>query len=158
MPDSTDKRHETELERLDRNTIELVNELRVAGTGVQVMFAFLLIVPFNNRWSKVSSFDRYAYYVTLLCVATATILLIAPSIHHRLLFRRGDKEYIVQLGNRFAIAAAVFLAVGLVGILVLISNFVFGGALAPVVGACAALSVGAIWFVVPLRRRRRGET
>jgi hypothetical protein len=153
MADSTDKRDETELERLDRNTIELVNELRVAGTGVQVLFAFLLVVPFNNRWSKVSSFDRYDYYVTLLCVATATVLLIAPSVHHRVLFRRGDKEYIVQLGNRFAIAAAAFLAVGLVGILVLISNFVFSGTLAAVVGACAAGIVGGIWFVVPLRRR-----
>ncbi|HEX3527943.1 MAG TPA: DUF6328 family protein, partial [Thermoanaerobaculia bacterium] len=84
----------------------------------------------------------------------ATVLLIAPSIHHRLLFRRGDKEYVVQLGNRFAIAAAAFLALGLVGILVLISNFVFGGALAPVVGACAAVAVGVIWFGLPIRRRR----
>jgi amino acid transporter len=153
MADSTDKRDETELERLDRNTIELVNELRVAGTGVQVLFAFLLIVPFNNRWSKVSSFDRYDYYLTLLCVAIATVLLIAPSIHHRLLFRRGDKEYIVALGTRFAIAAAAFLAVGLTGILVLISDFVFGSTAAVVVGACTAAVVGVLWFAVPLRHR-----
>jgi hypothetical protein len=156
MADSTDKRDETELERLDRNTIELVNELRVAGTGVQVLFAFLLIVPFNNRWSKVSSFDRYDYYATLLCVAIATVLLIAPSIHHRLLFRRGDKAYIVTLGTRFAIAAAVFLAVGLTGILVLISNFVFGTVAALVVGTGTAVVVTVIWFAVPLRHRWQG--
>jgi hypothetical protein len=157
MPDSTDKREETELERLDRNTIELVNELRVAGTGVQVLFAFLLIVPFNNRWTKMSSFDRNVYYVTLLCVATATVLLIAPSVHHRLLFRRGQKEFVVWLGNRLAIAASVFLGVGLIGILVLISNFVFGEVLAAVVGICAAGFVVILWYAIPLRRRLQGE-
>jgi amino acid transporter len=157
MPDSTDQRNETELQRLDRNTIELVNELRVAGTGVQVLFAFLLIVPFNNRWTKLSSFDRYVYYVTLLCVALATVLLIAPSIHHRLLFRRGEKEYIVRFGNGAAIAASVFLGVGLTGILVLISNFVFGGVLAVVVGPCAAGVVIVLWFAIPLKRRLDDE-
>lgn len=155
MTDSTDKRNETELQRLDRNTIELVNELRVAGTGVQVLFAFLLIVPFNNRWTKVTAFERYDYYVTLLCVAVAAVLLIAPSVHHRLLFRRGQKEFIVQLGSRLAVVAAAFLAVGLTGILVLISDFVFSGAAAVVVGLCSAVVVTSLWFVVPLTRRRR---
>ena len=112
---TTDKRDETESERLDRNTIELVNELRVAGTGVQVLFAFLLIVPFNNRWSMASAFDRYDYCVTLLCVAMAAVLLIAPSVHLRVLFRHGQKEFIVQLGNRLAIAAAAFPSVGMTG-------------------------------------------
>lgn len=155
MTDSTDKRNETELQRLDRNTIELVNELRVAGTGVQVLFAFLLIVPFNNRWTKVTAFERYDYYVTLLCVAVAAVLLIAPSVHHRLLFRRGQKEFIVQLGSRLAVVAAAFLAVGLTGILVLISDFVFSGTAAAVVGLCSAVVVTSLWFVVPLTRRRR---
>jgi len=150
---TTDKRDETESERLDRNTIELVNELRVAGTGVQVLFAFLLIVPFNNRWSKASDFDRYDYYVTLLCVAMAAALLIAPSVHHRLLFRHGQKEFIVQLGNQLAIAAAAFLSVGLTGILVLISNFLLGSVTAVVTGILTASFVVTLWFVVPLRRR-----
>jgi O-antigen/teichoic acid export membrane protein len=154
MADSTDQRDESELERLDRNTTELVNELRVAGTGVQVLFAFLLIVPFNNRWARVSGFDRHVYYVTLLCVAIATVLLIAPSVHHRLLFRRGEKEFVVGLGNRLAVLAAVFLAVGLTGILVLVSDFVFGGVAAAVVGGATAALLGGLWFLVPLRRRR----
>jgi hypothetical protein len=92
----------------------------------------------------------------LLCVATATALLIAPSVHHRLLFRRGQKEYIVRFGNFAAIAAAVFLALGLTGILVLISNFAFSGVLAAVVGVCAAGFVVILWFVIPLRRRLQG--
>ena len=153
MTHSTDQRDETELERLDRNTMELLNELRVAGTGVQVLFAFLLIVPFNNRWSKVSSFGRYDYFVTLLCVAIAAVLLIAPSIHHRLLFRRRQKEFIVEIGNRLAILAAAFLTVGLTGILVLVSDFVFDGATAAVIGVCTAGFVIGVWFILPLLRR-----
>lgn len=155
MADSRHARDETELERLDRNTIELLNELRVAGTGVQVLLAFLLIVPFNNRWSKVSSFGHYDYFVTLLCVAIAAVMLIAPSIHHRLLFRRGQKEFIVEVGNWLAIAAAAFLAVGLTGILVLVSDFVFHGATAAVTGLFTAGFVTGVWFAIPLYRRVR---
>src|SRR5258707_1036722 len=84
----------TELERLDRNTVELLTELRVAATGVQVMLAFLLVVPFNARWSRVTAFDRVDYFVTLLCVSAAAALLIAPSMQHRLLFRHGQKAYL----------------------------------------------------------------
>ncbi|MBV9196537.1 MAG: hypothetical protein JO168_20560 [Solirubrobacterales bacterium] len=154
MERQADQRDETELERLDRNTVELVSELRVAATGVQVLFAFLLIVPFNNRFSRVSSFERYDYFVTLLCVAVAAVLLIAPSVHHRLLFRLGEKAFIVTIGNRLAIAAAAFLCVGLTGILVLLSSFIFGGVTAAVVGACAACLVIGVWFALPLIHRR----
>ncbi len=151
------ERNESSLERLDRNTVELLNELRVAGTGIQVLFAFLLIVPFNTGWRRVSSFQRYDYFVTLLCVAIAAALLIAPSVHHRLLFRRGEKAYLVSVGNTFVIVASVFLSVGLTGILILISDFLFGGATAAVVGAFTALFLAILWFALPLRRRRRDE-
>jgi hypothetical protein len=80
--DVRDDRDETPDEQLDRNTIELLNELRVAGTGIQVMFAFLLVVPFNTGWSKTSSFERAVYFVTLVLVALATFLLMAPPVHH----------------------------------------------------------------------------
>jgi O-antigen/teichoic acid export membrane protein len=149
------ERNESPLERLDRNTVELLNELRVAGTGIQVLFAFLLIVPFNAGWRRVSSFERYDYFVTLLCVAIAATLLIAPSVHHRLLFRRGEKEYLVSISNRLLIVASVFLSVGLTGILVLITDFLFGGAAAAVVGTLTALSLATVWFAIPLQRRRR---
>ena len=97
------ERDETAAERLDRNTIELLNELRVAGTGIQVMFGFLLIVPFNTGWRHVSSFGHTVYFVTLLCVAVSGVLLIAPSVHHRILFRHGEKRYLITIANRVAI-------------------------------------------------------
>ena len=146
---------EQESERLGRNVTDLLNELRVAGAGIQVMFAFLLVVPFNAGWKNASSFDRWVYFVALLCVAIATVLLIAPSIHHRLLFRQRERGYLVRVGTRLAIAAAGFLALGLTGILVLISNFVFGTPAAVSVGIAAAIVVNSVWFLMPLGRRRR---
>ncbi len=148
-----DPREESELERLDRNTVELLNELRVAAVGIQVMFAFLLVVPFNTGWKRVTKFDRYDYYVTLLCIAVAAVLIIAPSIHHRLLFRLQQKEYIVTVGTKLTIAGMGFLTVGFTGILVLIANVVFGATTAAVTGSCAAILMIMIWFVLPIRRR-----
>jgi hypothetical protein len=150
-----DDRHESEMERLDRNTTELLNELRVAAVGIQVLFAFLLVVPFNTGWKKVNSFDRYDYFVTLLCIATSATLLVAPSIHHRLLFRRRQKAYLVRMGTRLTIAAMAFLTVGFTGIIVLISDIVFTGVTAAVVGACTGVVVSTVWFGIPLARRRR---
>jgi hypothetical protein len=152
---SGDGREETELERLDRNTVELLNELRVAATGVQVMLAFLLVVPFNARWSRLTAFDRVDYFVTLLCVSAAAVLLIAPSMQHRLLFQRGEKPYLVQMGNRSAIAGGAFLAAGLVGALILLSNVLFGTVAAALVGGVSSVGVSTLWFWVPLRRRLR---
>src|SRR5437660_4612596 len=113
-----DGREETTLERLDRNTMELLNELRVASTGIQFMFGFLLVVPFDSAFSKISSFEKTVYFITLLCVAVSAVLLMAPSIHHRILFRQGEKDYIVRAANRLAILAMVFIAIGFTGILV----------------------------------------
>jgi O-antigen/teichoic acid export membrane protein len=150
-----DDRHESEMERLDRNTTELLNELRVAAVGIQVLFAFLLIVPFNTGWKKVNSFDRYDYFVTLLCIATSATLLVAPSIHHRLLFRRRQKAYLVRMGTRLTIVAMVFLTIGFTGILVLLSDIVFSGVTAAVVGVCTGVLVSTVWFGIPLARRRK---
>ncbi len=148
------ERDETTAERLDRNTIELLNELRIAGTGVQVMFGFLLIVPFNSGWRRVSPFGHTVYYATLLCVAVATVLLIAPSVQHRILFRQGEKPYLVATANRLAIIATVFLALGFTGILILISDVVLHGVGTVLVGAVAAVGIGALWFGMPLARLR----
>ena len=150
-----DDRDETTDETLDRNTIELLNELRIAATGIQVMFAFLLVVPFNTGWRKTTSFERTDYFVTLAIVATAAFLLMAPPIQHRLLFRHHEKRYLVTMGNRLAIAGMGFLALGFTGILVLLSAYVVGG-LAPVVaGVLTFAFVGGLWFAVPLARRAR---
>jgi hypothetical protein len=152
-----DPRDEPDSERLGRNVTDLLNELRVAGTGIQVMLAFLLVVPFNAGWKQTSTFDRWVYFITLLCIAVAAVLLISPSVHHRLLFRRRERAYLVRVGTRLAIVAAGFIAVGLVGILVLISNFVFGTVAAVSVGIVAAILVISVWFVLPLSRRHEAS-
>lgn len=146
-------RDESDEERLDRNTMELLNELRVANTGIQVMFAFLLTLPFQKGWTRVDGFERTVYFVTLLLVALAAFLLMAPSIHHRILFRRGEKPFLVEVANRFAIAGGVFLALGFIGILLLISDVVVGAAAPGIVAGVAAVTVGTLWFAVPLTRR-----
>ena len=120
-----------------------------------MLFAFLLVVPFNTGFSRLSSVDRYIYFATLLCIAAAAALLIAPSIHHRILFRQAQKPYIVRVGNQFMIAAMVFLALGFTGILIVISDVLFGGVIAAIVGLLAAAGIGGLRFVVPLNRRRR---
>src|SRR2546422_11430490 len=97
-------RPESKEERVDRNLMELLNELRVALPGVQVLFAFLLVVPFNQRFGTVSNFERKLYFATLLCTLTASILLIAPTLVHRLQFGRGRKGAVVRTANRLTIA------------------------------------------------------
>lgn len=154
-PAGDEGRDETAQERLDRNEDELLTELRVAAAGVQVLLGFLLIVPFNNRFTRLSSFERYDYFVTLVCMAIAGTLLIAPSIHHRLLFRHQQKSFLVTVGNTVAIVAMVFMTVGLTGILVLIADVVFGGATTAVVGVLTGLVVLGVWFGIPLNRRRQ---
>jgi hypothetical protein len=152
--DSAPGRNETYLERLDRNTVELLNGLRVAGTGIQVLLAFLIVAPFNQRFKTLDAFERGDYFVTLVCIGIAAALLIAPSVHHRLLFRQGEKAYLVKLGSRLAIIASAFLAVGLTGIFVLITDMVFGGAFPIIAGVVAGALLGGLWFAVPLRHLR----
>ena len=150
---SSSGRDESPEQRLDRNTIELLNELRVISTGIQVTFAFLLIVPFNTGFRHVSQFERTDYFVTLLLIATAAVLLMAPSVHHRVLFRHHEKPWLIGLANQIAIAAVGFVALGLTGILVLLSDVVVGGPAPLIVGAVALLAVAGLWFAVPLVRR-----
>lgn len=151
--EAEDQRDETPAERLDRNTVELLNELRVAGAGVQVMFAFLLVVPFNTGWKKVDGFERTVYFATLLVVALGAFLLLAPPIHHRLLFRHGEKPFLVEVGNYMAIAGMVCVGLGFIGILVLISDVAVGGAAPAIVGILAAAVLSGLWFAIPLLRR-----
>ncbi len=146
-------RDESAPERLDRNTIELLNELRIAATGIQVMFAFLLILPFNVGWKQVDGFERTIYFVTLLVVALAAFLLMAPPIHHRLLFRHGEKRFLIRAGNYMAISGMVCLGLGFIGILVLISDVVVGGAAPAIVGILAGAVLGGLWFALPLLRQ-----
>lgn len=145
-------REESEKERLDRNMLELLNELRVALPGVQVLFAFLLILPFSQGFTMVDSFQKTVFLVTLLATALAAVTLIAPSMHHRLEFREGIKAEILRDSNRLAIVGMTSLAVAMVGAVMLITDFVFDGdtMIASVVGVTVAFVL--VWYVMPARR------
>ena len=153
MGSPDDQRGETSFERADRNLSELLQELRVALPGVQVLFGFLLTVPFTQRFRSLTSFQESLYFATLLCTALTTALLVAPTANHRLLFHKRDKEYIVMVANRYAVAGIALMALSMCGVILLISDLLFDGP-APVGAACvAALAFGWLWFVRPLLRR-----
>lgn len=147
-------RDETSLQRADRNLVELLGELRVALPGVQVLFAFLLIVPFNQRFDEVTAFQRDLYLATLICTAFASALLIAPSMHHRLEFQHGDKEHLVKVSNRLTIAGLTLVAFAMTGVVALLTDFVFGAATMVVTTTAVALAFALLWYLLPLRRRR----
>jgi len=144
---------EDEKERLDRELIELLNELRVMVTGVQMLFAFLLTVAFSQRFVTVTNLDRYVYFATLLSTALATIWLIAPAVYHRMLFRHHEKQHMIFLANKMSIIGVSFLALSITGVLFLITDVLFGGAAPIVVTVLAAILVGGLWFALPLARR-----
>lgn len=146
-----DGRNETEAQRLDRNLLELLNELRVALPGVQVLFAFLLAVPFQQRWDQVTEFQKDVYFVTLCCVLVSTVLLVAPTAYHRLNFRARRKRELVAASNRLAIAGLAMLALSLVGVMVLITDVLFGRTMTIVFGTLTALLFILLWAVLPLR-------
>jgi uncharacterized protein involved in cysteine biosynthesis len=144
---------ESEKERIDRELIELLNELRVALPGVQVLFAFLLVVPFQQRFATVTQFQKTTYFVTLLLAAASSAFLIAPSAHHRILFRAREKQHLLRTANRLAIAGMGFLAAAIVGVLTLITDYLSGTETTIVVTAIGAGVFAALWYALPLRRR-----
>jgi O-antigen/teichoic acid export membrane protein len=149
-------RDETEEERLDRNLGELLQELRVALPGVQVLFAFLLAVPFQQNFEKISDFDKAMYFATLLLTALSAALLIAPSAYHRLTFRYQQKHRLVFVSNRLAIAGLAGLALAMTCAILLITNVLWGTAAATVVTTVLVLTMfGVLWVALPLRRRLR---
>jgi uncharacterized membrane protein YbhN (UPF0104 family) len=153
MEERPSGRDESESERLDRNLGELLQELRVALPGVQVLFAFLLAVPFQQNFTKINGFEKGVYFFTLLCAALSAILLIAPSSYHRVTFRLQQKRELIQLANRFTIAGLTFLALAMTGAIVLITDVLFGGVVTVVTGMGMACAFAFLWYVLPLRRR-----
>ena len=157
-PDEQRSRHpetgrdETEQERTDRNLQEMLGELRVALPGVQVLFAFLLVVPFNQRFGEVTDFQKTLYLITLLFTTASTMCLIAPTVHHRIEFRRQHKEQIVSTGNRIVILGLALLAIAMTGAVTLVTDFLYGTTTTAIAVGCVALSFFGLWFVVPLRR------
>jgi hypothetical protein len=145
-------REESEKERLDRNLQELLGELRVALPGVQVLFAFLLVVPFNQRFPEITSFQQTTYFVTLLLATAASACLIAPTAHHRIEFRAEDKKRIVFHATRLAIVGLALLASAMTGAVMLITDILYGSSIVAIVAASVALLFALLWFAWPVKR------
>lgn len=147
-------RDESTEERADRNMVELLQELRVLQTGIQIIFAFLLTIPFTARFSQLSTTQRYVYVATLLTSLASLAVLVAPAAIHRGLFRRGMKERVVIISARCARLGILLLGAALDCALFLIIDVVLGRLAAVVITGCVALMFFALWFLLPWLLRR----
>ena len=154
MTTSSDDTQESHQARVNRELIELLNELRVALPGVQVLFAFLLAVPFSAGYSKIEPFQRDVFFMTLVATAISTAFFIAPSAYHRWHFRKHEKEQLLGTSNIFALIGILFLAISMVGVVVLVTDVIYSQELAIASGTFAVLLFGGLWAALPLWRRR----
>jgi Family of unknown function (DUF6328) len=152
--DPRDERDESEAERDDRNLAELLQELRVAGLGVQVLFGFLLSLPFTNRFVHLSHGQRDLYLLSLVLAAAATALLLGPVAYHRLVFRRGQKEGLVRAANVMAILGLATVGLAVSAAVLLVTSYVADTLTAALITAFVFLSLAGLWFAFPLARRR----
>lgn len=144
---------ESKSERLNRELIEVLNELRVALPGVQVLFAFLLAVPFTQRWGRVTELQKDVFFAAIVTTAIASILLIAPSAYHRILFREYDKEHMIHVVNKLTLAGLALLAVSMSCVMFLVTDLLFAGTWAAVVTSAIALLFAWFWFAMPTIRK-----
>jgi hypothetical protein len=152
---NAEARGETPMQRADRAYGEILQEVRVAQTGVQILFAFLLALAFQARFGDITSFQRGAYVVTLMLCSGATALLIAPAAFHRLIYRRRLKQHLVGVANRLAISGLVLLLLSMASAVLLIMDVVLGLVPAIVLAAGVLVWFTLWWFVLPLRTRAR---
>ena len=152
--EADDGRDETELERDDRNLVELLQEARVVQTGVQILFGFLLTIAFQPKFEKLSSFQKADYFGTLVAAATTLIMLTAPTAWHRILFRQGDKEHLVEVANRFMLVGLAAMGFTTIGVVILLSDIAFSPAVVALITAVVTLGCATLWWVMPLARRR----
>jgi hypothetical protein len=150
------RRDEDEGERLDRELLELLNELRVVMPGVQLLFGFLLTVPFQQRFASIDTFQRTVYFATLLLTATAAAFLMAPSAFHRITFRERQRPYLVKLGTRQTIAGMACLALAMNGAVLLLTDLLFHATTVAIVVTCTTSLFAWLWFGHALLRRFRG--
>ena len=156
--DKADERAgEDRQEQTARELIELLNELRVILPGVQFLFAFLLTVPFSQRFTELDGVETGVFFVTLLCTAIATALLMAPSAQHRVLWREGVREQRLKLANTLTIVGLVFLVPAMVGAVFVVADFIFGRVAAVTVTLLLIAFFALVWFVLPLRYRGKNE-
>ena len=137
-------------ERLDRELMELLQELRVILPGVQVLLAFLLTAPFQQRFAELPGSLRNAFFASIACATVATVLLIAPSAHHRLRWRAGEKERLLRIGNQMALWGTVFLAAAIVLALYVVTNVLFTSELALATAIAAVILFAGLWYVLPM--------
>ena len=149
-------RTETDAERWDRQLAELLQELRVALPGVQVLFAFLLTVPFSARFEEASTTQRVVYFLTLLCTGVATVVLMAPVAVHRLRFRQGRKRGIVEIAHRLTLVGLAALGLAVTGAILLVTDVLFGIVTAGVTAGGALVLIVVLWWVVPSRAASGG--
>jgi hypothetical protein len=155
--DHVDERGERPLERADRNMVEMLQELRVAQTGVQILFAFLLSMSFTERFARIDDFQRWTYVVTLLLSALTTGLIVAPAAIHRMLFGRGVKAFTVRIGHRLFVAGLVVLALTLAGAVLLVLDVSVGRSFAAWCAAAVGVLLIGLWFLLPLPVRARNK-
>ena len=149
---------ESRKERLDRELMELLQELRVVIPGVQVLLAFLLTAPFQQRFAELPGSMRNAFFASIVCATLATAFLIAPSAHHRLRWRAGEKERLLRVGNQMAIIGTVFLAAAIVLALYVITDVLFTTNLAVLTAIAALVVFGGLWYVLPMVGRQPQES
>ena len=142
-------------ERHDRQLTELLNELRVALPGVQMLFGFLLAVPFSQRFSTLDHPQRNLYYTTFLAAALASACFIAPASFHRIVWRQNLKRTVVHISSGLAIAGTVFLAAAITGSVALVTSLLFGTGSSAIAGGCCAGLIVALWYALPLAYRLR---
>ena len=148
---------ESHSERVNRELIELLNELRVALPGVQVLFAFLLAVPFAQGFTTTTDFQRDLFFGTLLATAISSAMVIAPSAYHRINFREKDKERMLLTSNALMIGGLCFLALAIIGAVVLIADYVYGPAVPVICAIAGAALFATLWFIVPIIRRNPAD-
>ncbi|MEX2555271.1 MAG: DUF6328 family protein [Actinomycetota bacterium] len=144
---------ETHEERLDRELVELLNELRVTLPGVQVLFAFLLGIPFTERFAKLTDLQRDLYFAAFIATALSTVLLMTPTAYHRLRWRQYDKEHMLRLSNILTIIGIAFLAAAIALVVFVVTDLVFFGSAAAVATAIVTGAAALFWFIIPLTRR-----
>ena len=150
------EKDQSDEDRGAREVVELLQELRIVLPGVQVLFAFLLTVPFAARFVELTDAQRYVFFATLLCTAAATALLIAPTAQHRLLFRKGAREHRIRTGNVLTILGLAFLVPAMVGVVYVIIDLMFGIVAAVAITAVMSASFAGLWFGLPLLYHRNG--
>jgi hypothetical protein len=157
-PENVSSAEESDQDRLARNLSELLQELRVAQAGVQILFGFLLSVAFTERYAQSDDYIRATHFVTVLFATAATALLTAPASWHRVLFRHGRREQIISVANKLAVSGLVCLSVAVTGTVLLISEVVVGGWLAVLTGVVTAVGFSLLWLLVPWRERVRSRS